>query len=130
MKRAIFRLPEGTRYGTLSVQQQEAIRSVFAQFVLPMPGTNAADGFELVDGVTEDNFDPSVMPGFGMDWPVVGLWRWDGDSALAVIEPLDEYALLAHLPPTHDVDDDGQIIATHPPVLHMPHNWAGWPPIL
>jgi len=130
MKRAILRLPEGTRYDALTPEQQEAIHSVFAQFVLPMPGTVTAAGFELVDGLTEDNFDPAVMPGLGMDWPVVGLWHWDADDALAVIKPLDGAVLLAHLPPSHDVDDDGQITATHPPVLHIPHNWAGWPPVL
>ena len=130
MKRAIFRLPEGTRYSTLTAEQQAAIDSVFAQFVLPMPGTVAADGFELVGGLAFDSFDPAVMPGLGMDWPIVGFWQWNGVDDLAVIKPLDGAVLLAHLPPTHDVDDDGQITATHPPVLHMPHNWAGWPPIL
>src|SRR5690606_3758213 len=82
MKRAILRLPQGLRFDDLQPEQQAAIMQVFAQFTLPMPGTIAADGYELVDGVTGDNFDPSVMPGLGMDWPVVGLWQWDGRGDL------------------------------------------------
>src|SRR5690606_28565105 len=47
MMRAILRLPAGTRFDTLTTEQQVAISSVFAQFVLPMPGTMAAEGYEL-----------------------------------------------------------------------------------
>ena len=130
MKRAILRVPEGLRFVDLTEEQQLAIESVFAEFVLPLPGTVPAGGYELVGGLTGDNFDPSVMPGLDMDWPIVGVWQWDGDGDQQVIVPLDEAALLAHLPPTYDLDEDGVIIGTHPPVLHMPHNWLGWPPIL
>ncbi len=130
MKRAIIRVPTGTRYETLTEQQQAAIDSVFAQFVLPMPGTQSADGHELVDGLAGDNFDPSVMPGLGMDWPVVGLWQWAGRGPLTTLQPLDEAALLAHLPPVVTLDDEGEVFATAPPTLHEPHRWAGWPAVL
>lgn len=127
MKRAILRIPEGVRYEILDPDQQAAIDSVFARFVLPMPGTRPAEGYELVDGLTGDNFDPAVMPGLGMPWAVLGMWQWPGQGPLVTLQPLDAEALLAHLPPTHDYDDGGNIIATYPPVLHMPHAWGGWP---
>jgi len=132
MKRAIIRVPEGVRFDSLTAEQQAAIRDVFAEFALPVPGTIAANGYELVDGLTRDNFDPAVMPGLGMDWPVVGLWQWNGDkgSAMDVLVPLDEAVLLSHLAPRREYDEDGELVTTHPPVLHEPFTWFGWPPIL
>ena len=130
MMRAILRLPAGTRFDTLTTEQKVAISSVFAQFVLPMPGTMAAEGYELVDGLADDDFDPAVMPGLDMDWPVVGLWHWDGTAGLAVIQPLDEAVLLAHLAPVVELDADGNVVGSQPAALHMPHNWSGWPPVL
>lgn len=130
MKRAILRLPAGTRFDDLQPEQQAAINSVFAQFVLPMPGTIPAEGYELVDGVTGDNFDPSVMPGLGMDWPIVGLWQWDGTGPLVEIEPYDTEAMLAHLPPVVTYDEDGEPVSSLPQTNPSPpHNWAGWPAV-
>jgi len=130
VKRAILRLPAGTRFDTLTAEQQAAISSVFAQFVLPMPGTTVADGYELVDGLAGDNFDPAVMPGLDMDWPVVGLWQWNGAAGLAALQPLDEAVLLAHLAPVVELDADGNVVGSEPAVLRMPHAWSGWPPVL
>lgn len=128
MKRAILRLPQGTRFESLTPEQQDAIRSVWAQFTLPMPGTIPADGFELVDGLAGDNFDPTVMPGLGLDWPIVGLWQWDGKSELVTVVPLDEAVMLAHLPPIREYDEEGNIISETPrPVAEIPHSWSGWP---
>lgn len=127
MKRAILRLPEDTRFESLTEEQQAAIQSVFAQFVLPMPGTVPADGWELVDGVAQDNFDPTVMPDLGMDWPIVGLWQWDGVGDLVTLVPLNGEIMLQHLPDTHDYDDEGNVIATYAPTLHIPSQWSGWP---
>ncbi|CAP41331.1 hypothetical protein [Bordetella petrii] len=127
MKRAILRLPAGTRFDSLTAEQQAAISSVFAQFVLPMPGTTVADGYELVDGLAGDNFDPAVMPGLGMDWPIVALCQWDEAAGLATIQPLDEAVLLAHLAPVVELDADGNVVGSQPAELDMPHNWAGWP---
>lgn len=130
MKRAILRLPQGTRFDDLQPDQQAAIMQVFAQFTLPMPGTIPAEGFELVDGVTGDNFDPSVMPDLGMDWPVVGLWQWDGTGGLVEIEPFDTEAMLRHLPPVYTYDDEGNVVSERPQTDPTPpHNWAGWPPV-
>lgn len=130
MKRAILRLPAGTRFELLSPEQQAAINSVFAQFTLPMPGTIPAEGYELVDGVTGDNFDPAVMPDLGMNWPIVGLWQWDGKGALVALEPFDSAAMLAHLPPIVTYDGEGEPVSSlpqHDPT--PPHSWAGWPSI-
>lgn len=58
---------------------------------------------------------------------IVAQWRWPGYGPLIELVALDQATLLAHLPPTHDYDDEGNITATHPPVLHMPVEIAGWP---
>lgn len=130
MKRAIIRVPEGVRYESLTPTQQEAIDSVFAQFVLPVPGTQAADGFELVDGLARDNFDPSVMPGLGMDWPIIALCDWQVGQEPAMVIPLDGAIYLSHLEPTVVRDEDGNIIETIPPTLREVHRWAGWPALI
>lgn len=128
MKRAILRLPQGTRFENLTEEQQAAIQSVFAQHVNPMPGTVPADGWQLVDGVAGDNFQPEVMPDLGMDWPIVGLWQWDGVGDLVTLVPLDEAALLAHLPPIVEYDDEGNEVSSTPQTeARIPANWSGWP---
>lgn len=130
MIRVIMQLPQDLRFEHLDPEQQAAIMQVFAQFTLPMPGTIPADGYELVDGVTGDNFLPEVMPGLGMDWPVVGLWQWDGSGDLIEIEPFDEETMLRHLPPVYTFDDEGNIVSERPQTDPTPpHNWAGWPPV-
>ncbi len=129
MKRVILRVPAGLRFADLPEEQQAAIQTVFAQFVLPVPGTIEADGYELVDGLTGDNFDPEVMPGLGMDWPVLGLWQWDGAGDLVALQSLADELFLRHLPPENLLSED-EVIETQPPTLHEPHRWAGWPLLL
>src|SRR5690606_12072114 len=117
-------------FDTLTNEQVAALQSVNAQFVLPMPGTITANGYHLVDGVAGDNFLPEVMPDLGMNWQVVGLWQWDGKAKeVTTLVPLDGDTLLAHLPPTPEYDDEGNVTRTLPPVLHLPHAIAGWPPV-
>lgn len=129
MKRVILSIPEGTTLESLTVEQQVAIRSVFGQFSLPMPGTIPFNLRVLCDAVTADNFDPSVMPGLGIDWPVVGLWQWDGANAPVELQALDSGTLLAHLPDVVTYNEAGEIVSTLPPTLHVPHIWAGWPAV-
>lgn len=122
--RVILRIPEALAFEALSPEQQEAIRSVFGQFVTPMPGTVPVGGYKLCDAVTGPNFDPERMALYGMDWPVVGLWD---DTGLAVA-PFDAATMLAHLPPTQEYDAEGNPTGEpQPPILHEPHRWAGWP---
>jgi len=130
MKRVIMQLPQGLRFDDLQPEQQAAIMRVFAQFTLPMPGTIPADGYELVDGVTGDNFDPAVMDGLGMPWPVLGMWQWDGRGELVEVEPYRADLMLAHLPPVYTYDDDGNVVSERPQTdATLPHNWAGWPQV-
>ncbi len=128
MKRAIYRVPAGI-LSMLTPEQLDALQSVLAQYAFPMPGTIEHDGFALVDGVTQDNFDPAVMPALGMDWECLGLWQWPGSGPLRELVPLAADAMLLHLPDVVTYDQDGEVVDTAPPVLHVPHNWAGWPAI-
>lgn len=122
MKQVILRVPEALEFDMLTEEQQGAIRSVFGQFVF-MPGTIPANGYKLVDALTADNFNPAVMSDFGLDWPLLFLGRWDGVPGSdwdEIIIPLDADDFINFLPEP----------AEGPKVLHIPHGWAGWPPVL
>lgn len=129
MIRAIYLIPEGTRIDTLTPEQQQAIQSVNSQWRLPMPGTIPHDGLEVVDGLTDDNFDPLVMPALGLDWQCIGMWQWSGSGELVTLVPLDMDALYPHLPPTPEYDEEGNVVGTVPAEPRVPHSWAGWPSI-
>lgn len=107
--RVILRIPIGLDFEALSAMQQEAIRSVFGQFVMPMPGTQNTLLWKLADAVTLDNFKPEQMGLYGLTWPIVGMW----DESGTALRPFDEAAFREHLPAGSD--------------LIEPHRWAGWP---
>lgn len=113
MKRVLLLVPEGLTFDMLSEEQQAAINSVFGQYANPMPATIPANGMQIVDAVTADNFDPDVMPQYGIDWPVIGLFQWDGKAEeITTVQVLDTETYGKHMP-------DG--------VAAECHRWAGWP---
>lgn len=112
--RVILRVPTALEVSSLSAEQQQAIQSVFGQFVMPMPGTVNTGSWKLADAVTLDTFEPERMALYGMNWPIVGMWNDLGESLL----PFDTAAFMQHLPEPDDGSEK---------VLHEPHRWAGWP---
>jgi hypothetical protein len=113
MKRAILKIPEGLELSQLTPEQQAAIASVFAEFVMPMPGTIPYNGHIIIDSITGDNYDPETMPGLELPFELRGLWQWDGISeTLIELTPLDDFACF--LPEGAEV--------------YLPHGFAGWPP--
>lgn len=96
------------RVGSIPTEEGQPLYQV-------MPGTIEHEGHLILDLIDTD------LPA-----QIIGQWQWDGKGPLIEIVPLDA-ALLDHLPPTHEYDVDGEIIATHPPVLHLPSEWSGWP---
>lgn len=95
----------------LQPEQQAAINSVFGQYVLPMPGTLPADGLVICDALTASNFKPEVMGEYGIGWPIIGMWNYEGNTVVS----LDKDELQKRLP-------EGGL-------LHEPHRWSGWPKI-
>jgi hypothetical protein len=118
MKRAILKIPEGLELSQLSQEQQDAINSVFAEFVMPMPGTIPYDGHIVIDSITGDNYDPETMPGLSLPFELLGLWSWDGISEEAIeLVPL-EPEFIDFLPEP----EEGMMMWTY-----IPHSFAGWP---
>lgn len=131
MKRVIIRAPAGFGQASLTAPQAAAIRGVMGQWVMPMPGTMSAAGYQLIDAVCLDSFNPDNIAALELPFDLVGLWQWSGHTPDATeIMPLDEATLLAHLPPTPVRDEAGEVIGSTPAVLHEPHRWAGWPAVL
>jgi hypothetical protein len=113
LKRAILKIPEGLEISQLTQEQQAAIAGVFAQFVMPMPGTIPDDGYIVIDSITGDNYDPETMPGLELPFELLGLWQWDGVSdELVELMPLDA-GFTNYLPEGSDPQ--------------LPHGFAGWP---
>lgn len=111
--RILMLVPEGLTLDALSSEQQAAIASVLGQYVNPMPGSIPADGFQLVDALTADNFKPETMIDYGITWPVLSLTQWDGNAEkVEIIIPLNQEVYVKHMP-------DG--------ILTETHIWAGWP---
>jgi hypothetical protein len=127
MKRLIVEIPAGLQFSDLNPEQQAAIQSVFARYVLPMPGTKPHKGFVLCDALVGDNFDPSSMPALGLPWLVIGLWEWGGYGDLTELAEFDSARMLDHIPEPAIYDEEGNQIGTEPPVLHETHTWSGWP---
>jgi len=107
--RVLLLVPEGLTFGSLPHEAQAAINTVLGQFVNPMPNTQAAGGYQVVDAVTADNFDPNTMGDYGINWPILGMWDEEGKDLI----PLNKDQFMKHLP-------DGA-------ELHEPHRWLGWP---
>lgn len=130
MKQTLCAITAGVRWDDLNAEQQAAINSVFTQYVLPMPGTRAHNGTELVDGLVDDAFDPAVIADLGLPLTVLAIYHWDGHAAeLTPIVPLTAAALLPYLPDVPVYDEAGNQIGTEPPEPRVPHNWAGLPQI-
>ena len=154
MKRLILTSPTGLTLDKLTAEQQAAIQSVFAQFVLPMPGTKSYGdstytitrpdpestvevplpdvietftGLSVLDAATNDNFDPAVIVPLELPFTLLGLWQWTGNTndELITLEPLS-IDFLNYLPDINTYDEEGIITSTTPPTLTIPHNWSGW----
>lgn len=116
--RVLFLIPEELTFDMLTPEQQAAIRSVFGQFVLPMPATIPANNKVVCDGVAAENFDPSTLGPLGLPFEIIGLWEWDGAEYINEVVPINTTEFMAHLP----LDENGD-----PQPLHEPHRWSGWP---
>lgn len=123
MKRLILTSPTGLSLDQLTPEQQAAIQSVFAQYILPMPGTISYNALSILDAVTSDNFNEESIITLQLPFTIMGVWQWEGnaDSPLVELQALDPN-FINYLPDT--TDEDGNPV---PPFLHIPNNWAGWP---
>jgi len=129
MKRLILTCPTGLTLDQLTPEQQAAIQSVFAQFSLPMPGTKEFNSNVILDTITNDNFDPDVLVPLDLPFTILGMWQWDGSSdALIELQPLDA-GFINYLPDVITYDDEGNVVSTTAPTLHIPHGWCGWPEV-
>ena len=153
MKRLILTSPTGLTFDQLTAEQQAGISSVFAQYIMPMPGTisygtetyttttpdpastteaplpdiiEVYTGLSILDATTTDNFTVEAITALGLPFTVMGIWEWSGNAndALIELQPLDP-SFINYLPDT--TDEDGNPV---PPVLHIPNNWAGWPEVI
>ena len=152
MKRLILTSPTGLTFDQLTPEQKAGISSVFAQYIMPMPGTisygtetytvtepdpesteetplpdiiEVYTGLSIIDATTTDNFTAEAITTLGLPFTVMGMWQWEGnvDSPLVELQALDP-SFINYLPDT--TDEDGNPV---PPVLHIPNNWAGWPEV-
>ena len=149
MKRLILTSPTGLTFDQLT----PGISSVFAQYIMPMPGTinygtetyttttpdpesttetplpdiiEVYTGLSILDATTTDNFTVETITALGLPFTVMGMWEWPGnaDDVLVELQALDP-SFINYLPDT--TDEDGNPV---PPVLHIPNNWAGWPDVV
>jgi len=128
-KRVFLLVPEGLTFDDLSEKQQEAIQAVFGEFCTIMPGTIPYKGKQVVDAIILNDFDPKLMKDYEIDWEIIGLWEKKEDSMWPLVE-FDKEAFMNYLPDVEELDEEGKVIGTKPPVFHIPHNWAGWPEIV
>ena len=153
MKRLILTSPTGLTFDQLTPEQQAGISSVFAQYIMPMPGTisygtetytittpdpesttevplpdiiEVYTGLSILDATTTDNFTVEAITALGLPFTVMGIWEWSGSAndALIELQALDP-SFINYLPDT--TDEDGNPV---PPVKHIPNNWAGWPEVI
>ena len=153
MKRLILTSPTGLTFDQLTPEQQAGIDSVFAQYIMPMPGTisygtdtytiiipdpasteevplpdiiEVFTGLSILDATTTDNFTVEAIIALELPFTVMGMWEWLGNAndALIELQALDP-SFINYLPDT--TDEDGNPV---PPVLHIPNNWAGWPEVI
>ena len=153
MKRLILTSPTGLTFDQLTPEQQAGISSVFAQYIMPMPGTisygtetytittpdpesttevplpdiiEMYTGLSILDATTTDNFTVESITALGLPFTVMGMWEWSGNAndALIELQTLDP-SFINYLPDTTDAEG-----VVTPPVLHIPNNWAGWPEVV
>ena len=147
MKRLILTSPTGLTFDQLTPEQQAGVSSMFAQYIVPMPGTlsygtetytittpdpestteaplpdiiEVYTGLSILDATTSVTVE--VIEALGLPFTVMGMWEWSGnaDDALIELQELNP-SFINYLPDT--TDEDGNPV---PPVLHIPNNWAGW----
>jgi hypothetical protein len=144
MKRLILTSPTGLTFDQLTPEQQAGISSVFAQYIMPMPGTisygtetytittpdpesttdaplpdiiEVYTGLSILDATTTDNFTVESITTLGLPFTIMGMWQWLGNANEGFIRSsaLDP-SFINYLP-------EGS-------VLHIPNNWAGWPEVI
>lgn len=128
MKRIIVAAPAGITLDQLTPQQQLGLEAVLAQFVMPMPRTIPHGGQHIIDCVMKDNFDPQAIADLELPFTIMGYWTLDGSGAVQTVTPLDP-GFINFLPDRVTYDEEGMEVSRLPPVLHLPHAWAGWPAI-
>ena len=153
MKRLILTSPTGLTFDQLTPEQQAGISSVFAQYIMPMPGTisygtetyttttpdpdsttevplpdiiEVYTGLSILDATTTDNFTVEAITALGLPFTVMGMWEWSGNAndVLVELQALDP-SFINYLPDTTDAEGNPV-----PPVLHVPNNWAGWAEVI
>jgi hypothetical protein len=124
--RAIILVPEGLTFEQLTQEQQDAINSVFGQFVLPMPSTIAANGTVICDALTSDKFNANNITGLGLPFKIIGIWKEDSTPLI----PFNSGEFIDHLPSKIIYDEEGNEIGSTPATLHEPHTWAGWDTVI
>lgn len=133
MKRIILTCPSGLTFDQLTQEQQDAVNSVFAQYVMPIPGTKEFNGKILIDAVTGDNFDPATIQPLGLPFEVIANYQWDGVSTTynEIITALDSNLFLSYLEDIKEYDSEGNLVSsTAPTVAFEPHRFGGWPAII
>lgn len=128
MKRIVVAAPASISFDQLTVEQRLGLEAVLAQFVLPMPGTQEHEGQAVIDCVMKDNFDPQAIADLGLPFTTMGYWSWDGSNPVETVVPLDP-DFINFLPDRVTFDEEGNELSRLPPVLALPHAWAGWPVI-
>lgn len=126
MKRIIVSAPSSITLDQLTSEQRLGLESVLAQFVMPMPGTIPHGGQHSIDCVMKDNFDPQAIADLGLPFTILGYWAWDGSGAVQTVTPLDP-GFINFLPDRVTLDEEGNEVSRLPPLLTLPHAWAGWP---
>lgn len=118
MKRLILQVPD----------DYVVDKHVFAQYIRPMPGTVEAGGKIIIDALADDDFDHT---GLGEDATVIGAWQWPGKNGLVELVPFDGAAMLPHLPPEIEYDEEGNVVSETPVTApYIPHSWSGWPNVV
>lgn len=128
MKRIVVAAPAGITLEVLTAEQQLGLEAVMAQFVMPMPGTKEHEGQQIIDCTMKDNFDPQAIGDLGLPFTTMGYWEVVGNTVTPHV-PLDPN-FINFLPERVTYDEEGAEISRLPPVLHIPHAWAGWPEIM
>ena len=122
-KRVLLLVPEGLTFDMLTEEQRQAIRSVFGEFVNPMPYTKAYNGMQVVDALTNNSFDPSLMSLYGINWPIIGMWQRDvRDNKVKTLQEIDENEFLKYLPDVLTLNEEtGAVVSSESPTFKIPH---------
>jgi hypothetical protein len=123
--RLLMLAPEGFSFDQLSPEQQFAVSQSFGTYVMPMPGTMAANGTVICDAIVKaEGFSRDTFVALGIEWPVIGMFSSDGVELL----PLDREAFVAHMAPIITTDAEGNVISSTPATeARETSRWAGWP---